>query len=362
MLFFIGIILTLSILIYIYTQQPSFGAIPKNEHLEQIRKSPNYKDGQFQNLIKKPELTESVPSIIWTRLTKTFPNLTPMDTLPSIKTNLKQLNHDNVFIWLGHSSFFLQLDSVKILVDPVFSGSASPLPNSVKAFKGSDIYTVEDLPEIDYLLLSHDHYDHLDYKTTQLIKSKVKYVVTGLGNASHYKRWGYLSHQIHELDWGDSLTVRPDFIIHAEDTHHFSGRGLARGKSLWLSFYIQTPNLNIYYSGDGGYSNRFEKIAKKYPPIDWAIMECGQYNEAWHYVHQFPSDVIKATSELKAKNMVSVHHSKFVLSSHPWHQPLEELLLQSQVNSFRFVTPLIGQLVDLQDDQQIFSHWWKDIK
>jgi len=364
MLVLVCLIIVLSISACIFLRQPQFGALPKGERLELVRKSPNYKEGTFRNLVEKPTISEgySLAGELWKTVVKDYPRREPEDTLPSVKTNLKSIPLDsNVIVWFGHSSFFLQLDGVKILVDPVFSGSATPLPWGGKSYKGSDIYTAEDMPEIDYMLLSHDHYDHLDYKTAQALQPKVKYVICGLGAGAHYEKWGYTQQQILEKDWGDKVEVTPGFNIYAENTHHSSGRGFTRGKSLWLSFVIQSSNLNIYYSGDGGYSDRFKQIGEKYGTMDWAIMECGQYNKAWQSVHELPEEVALATTELKAKNLLPVHHSKFTLGKHPWDEPLEEITKFSKDKNYRLATPMIGELVNLNDSKQVFNQWWKNI-
>ena len=355
----------MAIATYFYMKQPQFGALPEGARLELIKKSPNYKNGKFRNLVEKPTISEgySISGEIYKSLFKKFPRREPTSSLPSVKTDLKSLPADsNVLVWFGHSSFFLQLDGVKILVDPIFSGIASPLPWGVKAYKGTDIYTADNMPEIDYMLLSHDHYDHLDYQTVKALQPKVKHVVCGLGAGAHYERWGYTAQQIIEKDWDEKVEVKPGFNIFTESTHHDSGRGFTSSQALWLSFYIQSPSLNIYYSGDGGYSDRFSSIAKKHPPIDWAIMECGQYNKAWQSVHELPEEVVKATLELGAKNMLPVHHSKFTLAQHPWDEPLIQISALSQSKPYRLATPMIGEKVMLNNNSQVFKQWWKDVK
>lgn len=361
----LSILMLLAITTWFYMRRPQFGALPEGARLERVKKSPHYKDGSFRNLVEKPTIAEgfSIWGELWNSLVKTYPHTEPLDSLPSVKTDLKAIPADsNVLVWFGHSSFFLQIDGLKILVDPVFCGMASPLPWGVKAYKGSDIYTVADMPEIDYMLLSHDHYDHLDYETVKALQPKVKHVICGLGAGAHYERWGYTPQQILEQDWGDSTVVKPGFIIFAENTHHTSGRGFTSAQSLWLSFYIQAPGLNVYYSGDGGYSDRFKQIAAKHPRIDWAIMECGQYNNAWHSVHELPEEVALATTELRARNLLPVHHSKFTLSRHAWYEPLERITALSASKPYRLATPLIGEKVRLNDTSQVFRQWWKQVK
>ncbi|MDJ1479887.1 MBL fold metallo-hydrolase [Cytophagaceae bacterium YF14B1] len=354
----------LAVITYFYLKLPQFGAIPEEARLETVKKSKHYQNGQFRNLIEKPTISEgySILGELWKTLFKKYPRREPSTTIPSVKTNLKTIPvSSNVLIWFGHSSFFLQVDSVKILVDPVFSGKASPLPWSVTAYKGTDKYTGDDMPEIDYMLLSHDHYDHLDYETAKALQPKVKHVICGLGASAHYERWGYSPQQLIEKDWYEKVDVKPDFSIYTDNTHHGTGRGFIQNQSLWLSFLIHSPSMTIYYSGDGGYTERFKLVAQKFPEIDWAIMECGQYDKAWQSVHELPEEVAQATIELHAKNLLPVHHSKFTLGKHPWDEPLKEITRLSQGKAYRLVTPMIGESVNLNDSTQSFQQWWKNI-
>lgn len=358
------ILVALGVTTYFYMKKPQFGALPKGERLEKIKQSPNFKEGKFRNIVEKPTITEgySMGGELYKTLFESVPRKSPSQPLPSVKTNLKQLPADsNVLVWFGHSSFFLQVDGVKILVDPVFSGKASPLPGGVKAYPGTDIYDAADMPDIDYMLLSHDHYDHLDYETALALKDKVKHVICGLGGGAHYERWGYTAEQIIEKDWYEPTVVKPGFTIYAESSQHVSGRGFTQRQALWLAFFIQAPSLTLYYSGDGGYDNRFKKFHEKHGAIDWAIMECGQYNKAWQFVHELPEEVAQATTELQAKNLLPVHHSKFTLARHAWDEPLEEMTRLAETNPYRLATPMIGEPVWLNGSTQQFTQWWKGI-
>ncbi|MBB6269728.1 L-ascorbate metabolism protein UlaG (beta-lactamase superfamily) [Pedobacter cryoconitis] len=349
---------------FLYMRQAKFGQLPAGERLARIEKSPHYKDGHFLNLIEKPTLTPGYSMLgeLYKTIFKKYPNREPLDSLPSVKTDLKNLPIDsNLIVWFGHSSFYMQLDGKRFLADPVFSESASPVPGSVKAYKGSNIYEADDMPEIDYMLISHDHYDHLDYKTAIALKNKVKHVVCGLGVGAHFEYWGYRPEQLIEKDWYEKVEVAPGYTIFTESTHHDCGRGFRPGKALWLSFLIQSPAMKVYYSGDGGYDNRFAEIGHKYGPVDWAIMECGQYNKAWQSVHELPEEVALATVQLKAKNMIPVHHSKFTLANHPWDEPLNKITEFSIHKPYRLATPMIGEAVSLNDPAQTFTKWWKGV-
>ncbi|GAA4458029.1 MBL fold metallo-hydrolase [Rurimicrobium arvi] len=360
---FIAIIL-FATLVYAFMQLPRFGALPRGERLQRVAASPNYRNGRFRNRIEKPAISEgySIPGEMYKMLFRKNPRRYPSVPLPSVQTDLRALpKEQDLMVWFGHSSFLLQMSGVRMLVDPVFSGKASPLPGSVKAFAGTDVYNVEDMPDIDYLILSHDHYDHLDYPTIKALRTKVAHVVCGLGAGAHFERWGYDGNIITELDWSGSIQLSPELQLTAESAQHDSGRAFARGRSLWLSFLFRSAARNLYYSGDGGYDDRFRNIADKYGPVDWAIRECGQYNKAWQSVHELPEEMALATRELGAAAMIPVHHSKFTLAHHSWDEPLEKVSEYAAAAPYRLVTPMIGEPVFLSRPDQTFSQWWKGL-
>lgn len=309
---------------------PLFGKAPGGERLERMKKSPNYKNGKFHNIHFTPTLTEgySMMGILYQQLFGKFPNRIPKKAIPSVKTNLKKLNPaENILVWFGHSSYFLQLNGKKFLIDPVFSGNASPIPGSVKAFHGSNEYQAEDFPEIDYLLISHDHYDHLDYPTILKLKNKINTIICGLGVGSHFEHWGFDPGQIIEKDWNETEILTDDIKIHTTSARHFSGRGLVRNNTLWLSFVLETSKHKLFLGGDSGYDSHFTEIGKKYGPFDLAILENGQYNLAWEAIHLLPEQFIKAAAELHTKRVMPVHSSKFALAQHAWNEPLNEVFV-----------------------------------
>lgn len=286
----------------------------------------------------------------------------PKSIIPSVKTDLKQLDsQQNVLIWFGHSSYFLQIDGKRILVDPVLSGSASPLPGGTQSFKGTDIYTPDDFPEIDYLFISHDHWDHLDYKTIKKIKPKIKKVITGLGMGEHLEYWGYDKEFIIEKDWNETIELDKGFTVHTTPARHFSGRGFTRNKALWLSFVLKTPSMNIFLGGDSGYDTHFAEIGKQFGPFDLAILENGQYDHRWKHIHMLPDEILTAAKELRAKRVLPVHSSKFVLSTHPWKEPLERISQNNVAENLNVITPMIGEVVNLKDPNQKFSKWWEAV-
>ena len=350
----------------IYMQHPKFGKEPDQKQLDLIKKSPNYRDGKFQNRHFTPLVTKgySILSVTYDFIFKKFPRTRPTDSIPSIKNDLKKLAiTENVLVWFGHSSYFIQLNGKRFLIDPVFSGNASPIPNSTKSFTGTDIYSAADLPEIDYLLISHDHYDHLDYKTIVQLKPKVKNVVCGLGVGAHFRHWKYENSKIIEKDWDEKVLIDDDITLHTATARHFSGRGITSNNTLWLSFILQTASFKIYLGGDSGYDSHFKELGEKFGGFDLAILENGQYNKAWHEIHLLPEEVLIATQDLKAKRLFPVHSAKFALAFHPWDEPLIQL---SKINRDKYrvplVTPMIGEIVYLDEPNQVFKAWWQDVK
>jgi len=366
MAIFLALAVVLVTVTFFYMRQAKFGQAPSAEHLERISESSNFDKGMFKNLQKTPDLSEghSYFGILYQQFFVHHPRTKPEDALPSKKTDLFSIPEDeNVLVWFGHSSYFIQLDGIKILVDPVFSGNASPIPGTVKSFKGTDRYTVQDIPEIDYLIISHDHYDHLDYKTITGLKDKVQAVVCGLGVGSHFEKWGFNPDQINEQDWYDKVEVDSSFTIHTMPARHFSGRGFSRKNTLWASYVIESPSLNIYIGGDSGYGEFFTEIGEQFDSIDLAILDNGQYNDAWKEIHMHPDQVLKAAKDLNAKRLFPVHSSKFVLALHPWDEPLKEItrLNQESPDPISLFTPIIGKKNDLNDTIKVFEAWWEEI-
>ena len=221
--------------------------------------------------------------VMWDFIFGDRKNLRPQDSIPVIHTDLKRLpKEQNLMVWFGHSSYMIQIDGKRILVDPVFC-KASPVSFINKPFSGTDIYRPEDMPEIDLLIITHDHWDHLDYETVTALQEKVAKVVCPLGIGEDFEYWGYDSDKLIELDWSEH-TILDNIDVHCLPARHFSGRGLASNKTLWASYMIESPSTTIFIGGDGGYGPHFKEIGESFTNIDWAILENGQYNNDWKNV------------------------------------------------------------------------------
>lgn len=340
------------------------GKIPTGSRQERIEKSPNFRNGQFRNLEKTPQLTEgyTMLGVIQKMLFGRNPQSVPSVAIPTVKTDLKNLSlEENVLVWFGHSSYFLQIDGKRILVDPVLSGNASPIQGTNKSFAGTEIYTVEEIPNIDYLFISHDHYDHLDYETVLKLKSKIGKIICALGVGSHFEYWGYDASQIIEKDWHEQVDLDNGFAVFVTPARHFSGRSLKRSATLWCSFVLQTPTQKIFLGGDSGYGKHFAEIGKIHANIDLAILENGQYNVAWQYIHSFPEQVLQAAKDLNAKRVFPVHSAKFALANHNWDEPLSEIAKHNATYKIPLMTPMIGEAVQLNYTEQQFKEWWATI-
>jgi L-ascorbate metabolism protein UlaG (beta-lactamase superfamily) len=280
--------------------------------------------------------------------------------LPSVKTDLHSLERDqNILVWFGHSSYFPQADGIRMLVDPVLSGAASPVPFTTRSFNGADIYQVDDLPEIDILILTHDHWDHLDHGTVKALRKSVRQVVTPLGVGAHLERWGYDPAAITELDWYESTDPVTGFSFHAVPARHFSGRGFKRNGTLWSSFALITPTKKIFIGGDSGYDVHFMEAGKKYEGFDLAILENGQYNEYWKYIHMMPEETVQAALDLKAAFLFPVHWSKFSLALHNWDEPITRVLKEAEVKKQKLIHPMIGEISFL-DGPSTGKVWWNN--
>jgi L-ascorbate metabolism protein UlaG (beta-lactamase superfamily) len=345
-------------------QKAIFGKLATGARLEKIQHSPNFRGGKFQNINITPQITEGYGygEVLYQFLFKKHKRRKPLNNIPSVKTDLLHLQPgEDILVWFGHSSYFMQLDGKTILVDPVFSGDASPIPGTNKAFKGTDRYSTEDLPAIDYLFISHDHYDHVDYATLLKLQPKTKKIICGLGVGAHLEHWGFKAEQIIESDWHEEIKLDDGFAVYTTPARHFSGRGFSANRSLWMSYVLESPTMKIYIGGDSGYDTHFAEIGKKFGPIDLAILENGQYDIKWRYIHMLPDEVLKAAIDLKAKRLFPVHSSKFVLANHAWDEPLIKVT-ELNTTHIPLVTPIIGQLVYLKDPKQQFSQWWIGVK
>jgi L-ascorbate metabolism protein UlaG (beta-lactamase superfamily) len=268
--------------------------------------------------------------------------LSPEHPLEIVGTDLAALPRDRDWlVWFGHSSYLLNLGGVRYLVDPVF-GRASPIPLGGKPFPATHRYAARDIPDPDVVVFTHDHYDHLEWPTVRALRKRAKRFVCPLGVGEHLEKWGVDPDKITELDWGDrdgasGLTALP--------ARHFSGRTFKRNQSLWASYLLEAGGKRLYLGGDGGYGKHFAAIGAQRGPIDLAILENGQYNDAWPFVHCRPAELPQAVRDLGCKAFLTVHHGKYILSHHPWDEPWENERAAAEETGVPLLSPRIGEVL-----------------
>jgi len=357
----IGAILVLTLLAILFVlYRPGFGKLPQGERLERIKRSPNYRDGAFRNQSPTQMMVydKSKARVFWEFLFVKPKGMRPAKELPAVKTDLNTFDPDEeVLVWMGHSSLYLQTSGKRFLVDPVLV-SASPVSFVNKAFPGTSIYRPQDMPAVDFLLITHDHWDHLDHKTVLHLKHRIGKIICPLGVGAHFEYWGFPPDMITELDWHDQVSLDGNIKLTALPARHFSGRGLRSNQTLWAGYMLQSGFGNILLSGDTGYDTHFQEIKRRFGDIDLAIMENGQYNTDWKYIHTLPDDLVKAVSELQPRKLLTVHNSKFALAKHPWEEPLQKISEAAEEQGFNLITPKIGEPVFLRKSDQVFSKWW----
>ena len=336
-----------------------FGSNPEGDRLHRIKNSPNYRDGSFRNIEETSVNPDDVS--MFTILKKMIlrpSSVSPSSELPNVKSDLKNLDPEKQhLVWFGHSSYLLQVNGYRILVDPVFSGNASPFRFFGKAFQGADHFSAGDMPEIDLLILTHDHYDHLDYPTIKKLIPKVKKIATSLGVGAHLESWGVKNDKIREFDWWESAQIDKDVTLTATPSRHFSGRSFKRAQTLWSSFVLEIFEYRIFIGGDSGYDATFKKVGDKFGPFDLVLLECGQFGKYWPQIHMFPEQTVQAAVDLKAKRVVPVHWGKFVLSYHPWNIPIQRFVLAAKTAKLDYLSPLPGEPVDFTAEYKQES-WW----
>ena len=360
------IILLIIIGVLFINLSPQFGGLASKQQQELFSKSKHYKDGKFLNnggVKMEMSLKDSFKAmwILFKSNSKAEPNKNiAVQKVDSI--SIANYNSKTRFIWFGHSTFLLQIKGKNLLIDPMFGDVPAPNPLlGNKRFSNELPIEIEKLPSIDAVLITHDHYDHLDYESIQKLKGKVKLFFTPLGIGIHLLKWGVEKERIIELDWWQEIKF-DDLTIRCTPAQHFSGRGISdREKTLWCSWIIQSDDENLFFSGDSGYASHFKEIGEQYGPFDFAFMECGQYNNLWPLVHMLPEETAQAGLDIKAKKMMPIHWGAFKLASHSWTEPVERISKKAKELNVDLVIPKIGEIIEigLNDSEEIYP-WWRN--
>ncbi len=346
---------------------PSFGGNSTKSQKVGYEQSQQFKEGKFRNVKPVPEdlAFSDKLSLAYTFFTTKVSNGRPKaDLIPQKIDSISIANYSGEarMIWFGHSSFLLQIDGKNILIDPMFGAVAAPHPLlGKKRFNKEFPIVIEQLPQIDAVIFSHDHYDHLDYESVLKIKDKTNHFYTPLGVGNHLTAWGVSESKITEMDWWQE-TQFGNLKFVCTPAQHFSGRGLNNAQStLWSSWVITSENENIFFSGDSGYADHFKEIGEKYGPFDLALMECGQYNQMWSDIHMMPEETAQAGIDVKAKKIMPIHWAGFKLALHEWTDPIKRVEAKATELNLQVIAPQIGQEIIVKDSVTTYPNWWQNI-
>lgn len=341
---------------------PDFGGTVEGDRLLRAKASPSYAANAFTN--DPPQKPFDIDDL-WDWLEKTFSGgevRVPPVALPIIKPDPASFHNPIApglrAIWLGHASVLLEIDGVRLLTDPVLSNRASPFQfMGPLRFHPSPI-ALGELPKIDAVVISHDHYDHLDTATVKHLAGKGTQFFVPLGIGAHLERWGVADKQITELDWWETGKVG-SVVINCTPTRHYSGRrGIDYNATLWSSWSIIGTRHRAFYSGDTGYADHFSKIGRKFGPFDLTIIKVGSYGDSWLDIHMDPEHAVQANIDLKGKRMLPVHWATFNLAYHGWKEPIERTVAAAGKQNVTLLTPRLGENMDIKG-KNTGSHWWK---
>lgn len=360
----ISILLLFGLTVWFFLQTAQFGGKITTPLREVYNRSEHWDGKKFLNLEDttmgiSPGKIPKILSQQFTNRSERSPQ-TPLPVLP--------LDHERIdktanisFAWYGHSAVLLRIEGSLILIDPMFGPDASPIaPFTASRFSENMLEYIDDLPFLDAILITHDHYDHLDLKSILKLKSKTKNWWVSMGVGRHLQRWGIPSENIREFDWWETATLN-NIHLTFTPSRHFSGRGLAdRAACLWGGWVFETDNAKVYWSGDGGYGKHFREIGERFGGFDLAFMECGQYNENWHQIHMYPEEAVQAALDTNAKISVPVHWGAFNLALHHWKDPIHRFVTEARKKHIEYATPLLGHIMMLETPEN--HHWWDDFE
>ena len=353
-----------------------FGASPAGLRRERIEASPRYRDGKFHNTHPLRSTLGDQPlakrlsvfgEFFFGRGRRTPPNQLPVESpleawARPVETGLRAT-------WLGHSTVLLEIDGVRVLTDPVWGDRIGPFSFAgPKRFHAAPV-SVEALPPLDAVIVSHDHYDHLDYPTIAALARSQRHVpfYTSLGVGAHLEAWGVPPSRIVELDWWEEATLPSGKLsFTAAPSRHFSGRGNGANRTLWSSWAIRTDKHRVFFSGDTGRTDEFEEVGRRLGPFDLVMLEVGAHHPLWGQIHLDPDNALVVHRMLGggAKRpgiLLPIHWGTFDLALHPWEEPAERLVLEAARQGVHVITPRLGRAVEPSRIETV-DPWWRAVR
>jgi L-ascorbate metabolism protein UlaG (beta-lactamase superfamily) len=339
----------------------ALGTKAEGTRMERMMRSPQFTGAGFENPMPMSEPRNPIP-ILFEFLLSSNENREPVDPIPVVErqaSDFVSIPDDLRVTWFGHSSFLVELDGVRLLVDPMWGERASPSSFfGPKRFFDPPI-ALSELPSVDAVVLSHDHYDHLNEETIRALRDHVPLFIVPLGVGAHLEYWGVDSEKITETDWWESVDVGGVKLV-CTPSRHFSGRFLnSRNSTLWAGWAFLGQERRVYYTGDSGYFHGLKEIGERLGPFDMTLVEAGAYNQDWPDVHFGPEQAVQAHIDVGGGVMVPVHWATFNLAFHSWTEPIERILVEAERRGVAVVTPRPGMSLELPPAS--IDRWWPDV-
>ncbi|HEX5116226.1 MAG TPA: MBL fold metallo-hydrolase [Pseudonocardiaceae bacterium] len=335
------------------------GATATGARAERMRRSPQYRDGQFHNarvtttLPPPGTMRDTIRELVFGKQPRH-----PAGPVPLVTTVPPPVTEGVHVTWYGHSSALVELDGARVLFDPVWGERVSPSALAGPRRLHPNPVPLTDLPTLDAIVISHDHYDHLDLPSVRtLLRTQRAPFVVPLGVGAHLERWRVPAERIIELDWSESVQVAGLRLV-STPAQHFSGRLFHRDGTLWTSWSVIGPTSRVFYSGDSGYFDGYAAIGAEYGPFDVTLIQIGAYSPAWPDIHMTPEEGVAAHIDLRGDLLVPVHWGTFNLSTHAWTDPADRLWLEAKARDARLAIPRPGERVDVADPPSV-DGWWQ---
>jgi len=340
--------------------QIAMGRRPTGARAERVRQSPHYRDGVFHN----PQATRMVTADAGRRVFREFlfggRKRRPSGPVPVVSGPSEPAVDGLHITWYGHASALVEIDGQRVLIDPVWSDRCSPSSLAGPRRLHPTPVPIEALPRVDAILISHDHYDHLDLATVlALTRSQDAPFLVPLGVGAHLDSWGVPAERIIELDWDDSVTIGA-LRLTATAARHFSGRAFARDRALWSSWVIAGAGRRVFYTGDSGYFDGYAEIGERYGPFDASLMQIGAYDTAWPDIHMFPEDAVAAHLELRGGLLIPVHWATFDLALHTWSEPVDRVWREAKARDVALAVPRPGERIAVDEPPPV-DGWWQTL-
>ena len=342
----------------------AFGGAPAGPRLERMRASPQFVDGKFQNAEPTSLMAPRAYGGALAEWLFGKEMRTPTCPLPLATDTTARLASPPAsglrITWLGHSTTLIEIDGARLLTDPVWGERASPSRWVGPHRMHPPPLALADLPPVDAVLISHEHYDHLDMGTVQALGARGAVFHVPLGVGAHLGAWGIPPAQIVEHDWWQDATLPGGVRVVSTPARHFNGRGIPwRIGALWTSWSIVGPRHRVFFSGDTGLTDGFNEVARREGPFDVALLEIGQYHESWGSIHLGPAGALEAFARLGAKTLIPIHWSTFSLAYHAWSEPAETLLEAARGRGVPLLTPRLGEPIEPTDPHAMTAAWWR---